>query len=303
VGALDARDRSGAKKFWDETRKWGSIAARAVGGAVAGKAIDEIVGVVGDALTGDKTHEILGNLVDEAGEGLSKTARKMIATQLVAEKARQEIPEQLDALRHALTKGKGTSRVVVLIDEMDRCHPDYAIALLEAMKLVFDRPGYVFVLMINSDHLERIAAHRFVGWHKGEKHDTVQEPYIDKFVDMRLKLPSSEGAIGEAAQALAMKLPEPAIPFGEGSEFTIKRAAQVAADLAPISGLSIRQIKRVVLRVELALRCYQEVPVDAPLLVWLSFNDNVKGGHFPESIPFAERTAARSRNPLEKRLL
>ena len=59
--------------------------------------------------------------------------------------------------------------------------------------------------------------------------------------------------------------------LGKGPEFTVERAAQVAADLAPVSGLSMRQIKRVLLRVELALRCYQEVPLDVALFVALSF--------------------------------
>jgi hypothetical protein len=208
---------------------------------------------------------------------MSKFAGELIAAQLEAERARKEMPEQLDALRLALTDGDNQGRVVVLIDELDRCHPDYAITLLEAMKLVFDRPGYVFVLMVNSEHLERIAAHRFVGWHK-EEAEEAREPYLDKFVDMRLKLPAADETIGEAARALAMNLPEPEVPFGEGPEFTIERAAQVAAHLAPISGLSMRQIKRVLLRIELAVRTYQGTPMDVPLLVWQGFESVVPEG-------------------------
>ncbi|MEM7724232.1 MAG: P-loop NTPase fold protein [Pseudomonadota bacterium] len=270
VGALGTPDSTRAKKFWDGTKKWGGVAARSVGGAVMGKAVDGVIDAAREALEDDEdAPELLDALVDGAGDGLSKAAKKMIGTQLAAEKARMELPQQLARLRDALTEGMPNERVVILIDELDRCHPDYAIQLLEAMKLVFDQKGYVFVLMVNSDHLERIAAHRFVGWYK-EEDDAGREPYLDKFVDMRLKLPFSKDAIGEAARALAMQLPEPSTPFGEGPEFTIERAAKVAADLAPISGLSMRQIKRVLLRVELALRCYPDVPTDVPLLLCLA---------------------------------
>jgi hypothetical protein len=90
-------------------------------------------------------------------------------------------------------------------------------------------------------------------------------------VDMRLNLATPEEKTGEAARAFALALPEPEVPFGEGPEFTVERAAQVAADLAPLSGLSMRQIKRVLLRVELAVRAYQGTPVDVPLLVFWHF--------------------------------
>lgn len=185
VGALGEPDGARAKKFWKGTKKWGGVAARSVGGVVMGKAVDGVIDAAGDALTGEDAPELLDDLVDGAGEGLSKAAKKMIGAQLAAEKARLEMPAQLQGLLKALTEGKPNERVVILIDELDRCHPDYAIALLEAMKLVFDEKGYVFVLMVNSEHLERIAAHRFVGWHKDEKAEA-REPYLDKFVDMRL---------------------------------------------------------------------------------------------------------------------
>ena len=49
------------------------------------------------------------------------------------------------------------------------------------------------------------------------------------------------------------------------------RAAQLAGQLAPLSGLSMRQIKRVLERVELALLIYAARAIDFPLLIWLAF--------------------------------
>ena len=223
VGALGPTEETRLKKAKDAGLKYGGLLGRTVVRAAVGKAADELFDTLDRRLEGRDANDLLKAAVEGFGDGMSKFASETIAAQLVAEEARtKEMPQQLDALRKALTAEAQTDRVVILLDELDRCHPDYAIALLEAMKLVFDRPGYVFVLMVNSDHLERIAAHRFVGWHKDEG-DAGREPYLDKFVDMRLKLAAGEEKIGEAARALALELPEPGVPFGDGPEFTVAR--------------------------------------------------------------------------------
>ncbi len=276
VGALGKDEATGFEKAKRAGLKYSGVAARVIAKAVLRQGAEDLIDAAEGRIADQDDSEILKSAVAGFGKGISKLASDLIAAQLEAEKARKEMPAQLDALRLAFTNGNEQGRVVVLIDELDRCHPDYAITLLEAMKLVFDRRGYVFVLMVNSDHLERVAAHRFVGWQKEEEDQTAREPYLDKFVDMRLKLPTPAEKIGEAARALALALlPEPVVPFGDGAEFSVRRAAEVAAELAPSSALSMRQIKRVLLRVELAVRTYQGTPVDLPLLVWLAFDEVV----------------------------
>lgn len=282
VEALGPKDESTGSKLKKSGLKWAAVGGRVVAGAVIGRAVDGVIEAAGEAAAGeDDTSATLETLVDGVGDGLSKVARQLIATQMKAEKARtEELPEQLDKLRFALTmkegedadakavreKRGGPDRVVILIDELDRCHPEYAIALLEAMKLVFDRKGYVFVLMVNATNLQKIADHRF-----GKASDD-DEQYLEKFVDIRLSLGATDAVIGEATRALVLKnLDIVGVPFGHGPEFTVERAAEVAAQMAPLSGLSMRQIKRVLLKVEVALRCYRDVPLDLPLLVWLAF--------------------------------
>lgn len=44
--------------------------------------------------------------------------------------------------------------VVIIIDELDRCRPDYAIKTLEVIKHLFDISGLVFVLAIDEEQLE-----------------------------------------------------------------------------------------------------------------------------------------------------
>lgn len=44
--------------------------------------------------------------------------------------------------------------IVIIIDELDRCRPDYAVKTLETLKHFFDIPGFVFVLAIDEGQLK-----------------------------------------------------------------------------------------------------------------------------------------------------
>ena len=43
---------------------------------------------------------------------------------------------------------------VIIIDELDRCRPDYAVKTLEILKHFFDIPGLVFVLAVDEEQLK-----------------------------------------------------------------------------------------------------------------------------------------------------
>lgn len=53
------------------------------------------------------------------------------------------------------------TRIVVFVDDLDRCLPSNAIQVLEAMKLFFDLPGFVFVVGLDQQIIERAVASRF----------------------------------------------------------------------------------------------------------------------------------------------
>lgn len=271
LGALLAQMPRATKAKGQVVKEQGLKLAKAAGRVavqvVARNAMEEVVdlaaGWVGGKAEGVRALE---ESVSELGEGMTKYGEQLIRTQLAAEHAREkELPQQIATIRDALTQGAKTKRVVVLIDELDRCHPDYAIAFLEAMKLVFNAEGFVFCLFVNADYLESLAHHRFGTKDAGER-------YLEKFVDIRLKLEPSKEEVKAATRALAMQLPL-AIPFGEGPAFSVEHAATLAGEIAVINDLSFRQIKRVIGKVDLTLRCYRERPIDCSLLVVLAFEE------------------------------
>lgn len=72
--------------------------------------------------------------------------------------------------------------VVFFIDELDRCHPDYVIELLEVIKHIFSINNYVFILAVDKTQLSEMIKTRF---------GAGMEPdgYLRRFIDLDYSLP------------------------------------------------------------------------------------------------------------------
>jgi KAP family P-loop domain len=284
VEALPREEKGQGAKTLAAARKYGAIGSRAVARIALRTGADELIDAISDTAI-DKLGDFdaLNEVITSLGDEMSKAAGQMIAAQMAAERVRKkELPEQLIALQSALTEGLETNRVVIIVDELDRCHPTYAIAVLEAMKLVFGQSGFVFCLMVNAEYLERLAQHQFGVASEDEK-------YLDKFVDMRLRLMPQAESVKQAVIQLANALPL-RIPFGDDDKFNVKAAAELAGKLANETNLSMRKIKRILLQVELAMRCYAGHPLDAPLLVFLAFEHSLGKNIDTKILPRANYT-------------
>ncbi|WP_234822058.1 KAP family P-loop NTPase fold protein [Aeromonas veronii] len=53
-----------------------------------------------------------------------------------------------------LSEGELDYPAFILIDELDRCRPSYAVEMLETIKHIFDIPGVVFVLATDTEQLQ-----------------------------------------------------------------------------------------------------------------------------------------------------
>jgi len=101
------------------------------------------------------------------------------------------------ALKEAIREivASSSPRALFLVDELDRCRPDYAIAYLETIKHLFDTKGAVFVLAADRLQLENSAKTAF-----GSELDF--EEYYRKFVHREVELPPiSDNGYARLAQA------------------------------------------------------------------------------------------------------
>ena len=74
------------------------------------------------------------------------------------------------------------NRLILFVDELDRCKPSYAIQLLERIKHYFANDRITFVFSVNSLALQ----HTICSFY-GEKYDSVR--YLDRFFDLTMALP------------------------------------------------------------------------------------------------------------------
>ena len=87
---------------------------------------------------------------EEISKGLDKFLEKALDEHQDIKKAVSAFRENLKALVLTLQKQSGTQLpMFVIIDELDRCRPSYAIRLLEGIKHLFGAPNICFILSTN----------------------------------------------------------------------------------------------------------------------------------------------------------
>ncbi len=94
----------------------------------------------------------------------------------------QDVPEALEKLTK---KTDGSQRkIVVFIDDLDRCCPDRAFALLEALKAFTDIPGFIYVLGLDPRAIATYVTHKY-----GTDFVNPRE-YLEKIIQVSFSIPS-----------------------------------------------------------------------------------------------------------------
>ncbi len=132
--------------------------------------------------------EVLPAVGDVVAEDLSDKVKDKVQSFWTKQASRQQEMEEFRAVLEQLaapSKDQETARpLVIVIDELDRCRPDYALEVLEVIKHFFSVPHVHFVLGVNLKALENSVRARY-----GDKIDA--EVYLRKFIQLKLELPST----------------------------------------------------------------------------------------------------------------
>lgn len=80
-------------------------------------------------------------------------------------------------------------KIVVFIDDLDRCHPDNAVFLLECIKLILSLRGFVFVLAVDRRVIECYLERKYSEY-LGEENRDVGRFYLDKIIQLPINIPS-----------------------------------------------------------------------------------------------------------------
>lgn len=110
-----------------------------------------------------------------------------------------------------------TGLLVVFVDDLDRCLPEKAVEVLEALKLFLDVEGCIFILGIDQQVVERGIKLRYRELTEANHSDDVQleelidgRKYLEKIIQIPFALPPiSSDAMGQYINAIAPGLPHP----------------------------------------------------------------------------------------------
>jgi len=120
---------------------------------------------------------------------ISKALRDLAADRIAAyEEERKSISNFKEELSKfvdlVITRGK-EQPLVIFIDELDRCRPNFAIELLERIKHLFNVPNVLFVMSLDREQLESSVQKVY-----GIKNDAAG--YLARFIDFKFKLPKMD---------------------------------------------------------------------------------------------------------------
>ncbi|MDU4438114.1 MAG: P-loop NTPase fold protein [Neisseria sp.] len=110
-----------------------------------------------------------------ASHTIDATVEALLKEQIEAEK-------NLETLKACLKEFAEEKPIILFIDELDRCRPDYAVDMLEVIKHVFDVENVKVVLVTNTKQLRAAINHRY-----GVEVDA--QKYLDKFLKYSFALP------------------------------------------------------------------------------------------------------------------
>lgn len=89
-------------------------------------------------------------------------------------------------------------KIVVFIDDLDRCMPEDAIRLLEGLKVLLDLPNFVFVIALARKVIEQGVRLRYKHiFNNQNEYDTegIEEEYLDKIIQFPFTLPTANAEL------------------------------------------------------------------------------------------------------------
>ncbi len=167
--------------------------AKAAVGHVLKQNTDDLAEELQQIMNDDQEADSLAETVTDAAATIAShtidaTVEALLKEQIEAEK-------NLKTLKACLKEFAEAKPIILFIDELDRCRPDYAVDMLEVIKHVFEVENVKIVLVTNTKQLRAAINHRY-----GVEVDA--QKYLDKFLKYSFALPDKIVAPFGMIQAL-----------------------------------------------------------------------------------------------------
>lgn len=174
VRRLSSVNASLAKRIGDQAAK--------VGKALVPMAAKMTINFVGKTVGTEDLAGEWSNQVAKAAEKGADVAQAWVKRRIEQHDKERDSMRAFHQELEAFAKDGDEKPAVIIIDELDRCQPAFAVRLLERIKHYFDVPNLVFVLVMNRRQLETAVK----GVYGAE---TDAATYLGKFLHLSLSLP------------------------------------------------------------------------------------------------------------------
>lgn len=191
------------------------------------------------ALDGSQIDGFADAIADGLGEIAESSVKKVLEEHAERESQFESLRSAFSELSTTLRNGEGDHRsdpLIVFIDELDRCRPDFSLGILEILKHFFSVDGVHFVLVTNKSYLEAAVNGKYgFGNLSGE--------YLEKFYDfiVLFELDHERHATGSVSNFLNLTL-DRFIPSSDQDSYDFKECVK---DYCIDYKLTLRQIENV----------------------------------------------------------
>ncbi len=166
------KNKSTAKK--DEFRRKAGNTVKSLARGAAKITVRAVSGGILDGSIVDSAEKDISTLLAEQIDGIIADKLQNITQDKLAISKFREYLKELSA-----EEGRP---IVFIIDELDRCRPDFALELVEQVKHLFTVPGITFLLIVNRMQLQESVRTRY-----GSGVEATL--YLQKFVNLWISLP------------------------------------------------------------------------------------------------------------------
>ena len=143
----------------------------------------QMVGTIGRAVVDHYVGEVSQVIEEQTGQAFDKAIDSFDGK----ERSMFTLKQALEKLAWNMNQGDEDGKpLVFIIDELDRCRPDYAVRMLEVLKHFFVVRNIVFLCAVDKKHLED----SICGFYGSEKLNASE--YLRRFFELEINIPSPD---------------------------------------------------------------------------------------------------------------
>lgn len=125
--------------------------------------------------------EIVADIIENTTKASTEILEEEIKEYANKKKTIIEFRKELE---NFVKQADNTKPLIFIVDELDRCRPNYSVEVLEQIKHFFSVSGIVFVLSIDKKHLSSAIK----GFYGSEQIDSNE--YLRRFIDLEYSIPT-----------------------------------------------------------------------------------------------------------------